>query len=133
MTLIKRAGAIPAQTYRVAVPLATHWRPATCEEVHCPHFLNGWTTVLPAGSDHVAVLKKSGRIYTSERTQDGGLLEFVFPAGQPCFRASIHRIQTGRPGIFLHGPRERPRDQRAVDTDEWHERFVETMSGLAGK
>lgn len=133
MTLIQqRGGAIPAQTFRATAPLSTHWRQATCDEVDCPQFLNGWKTVLPQGSDLVAVLKGSGRAYATERVADG-LVEFVFPAGQPCFKASTHRIQTGRPAILLHGPRDNQRDLRAVGDSEWQERFTETMAGLAGE
>lgn len=130
MTLIKQGGPIPAQTFRRSMPLATHWRAASCEEFGCSAFRLGWKTVIPKDSDLIAVLKGSGRKYTSERVQ-GDLVEFAFEAGQPCFRASTHRIQTDRPAIYLHGPREYARDHRNVRPDEWQERFVETMDELS--
>src|SRR5260221_21387 len=45
-TMVSRvAPLLPAHgmtTYQVAQPVQTHWRPATCAEVECPNWLNGW-------------------------------------------------------------------------------------------
>jgi hypothetical protein len=110
------------------MPLATHWEVATCEDVDCPAWLNGWKTILPADSDLISVLKRAGRTYTEARAE-GGMIEFTFAAGQPCFRASMHRQQTERPGLYIHG--QENQGQRVVKEDEWQERFEETMDGLA--
>lgn len=126
--IIHRLGHIPAQSYRVAMPLATHWEPATCADVDCPHYLNGWATLLPAGDPLVETLRKSGRSYREEQG-DAGMLRFVFAAGQPCFRASTHRQQTGRPALYIHGNRE-TQESRVVQSSEWQERFAETLDGL---
>lgn len=95
--------AVPAwamKTYRVASPLATHWRAATCEEVTCPHYLFGWaTTVLPDSADE-ATIKASGRHWASREPQPGGFVRYTFPPGQPCFAASRHKVQVGRPELF---------------------------------
>lgn len=127
--IIHRSGHIPAQSYRVAMPIATHWEQASCEDVDCPAFRNGWVTILPVGDPLIATLRASGRSYREE-AGDAGLLRFVFAAGQPCFRASTHRQQTDRPAIFIHGNRETA-ESRVVQPNEWQERFAETLDGLS--
>jgi hypothetical protein len=87
------------KTYSVRAPLETHWRPATCEEADCPNYLNGWKTILPADSDLVEVARHSGRQFTETRTE-GGLVEFTFEAGQPCFQTSNHRLPNDRPQLY---------------------------------
>ena len=129
--IIVRPNHIEAQKYRVAMPLATHWEAATCEDVDCPAFLNGWKTVLPADSDLVGVLRRSGRLFTEE-CEEAGMLTFVFPAGQPCFAASTHRQQSGRPGLYIHANRE-TNNSRVVQESEWQERFEETLDGLSAQ
>ena len=84
------------KTYQAVLPLATHWRAATCEEAGCGYYLAGWQTIVPAGSELEALVRGSGRRFT-EAAQPGGLIEFTFPAGQACFRAAAHRVPTGRP------------------------------------
>lgn len=93
----------PAAAYRtfaITSPLATHFRPATCAEVDCPHYLNGWTTAVPAGSKDEAVIRRAGRHFTEQR-QGEGFIQFTFPGGQPCFRAATHRVSLQRPENFL--------------------------------
>lgn len=124
-----RSGYIPAQEYRIAMPYDTHWGPATCEDIGCTAFLNGWKTVLPVGHDLIATLKRSGRTYREE-PEDGGLVAFIFPAGQPCFQASTHRKQLDRPGLLIHRNREEPGRGRVVTESEWIERNMETLDGL---
>ena len=49
---------------------------------------------------------------TTETAPDG-FVRLTFPAGQPCFRASSHRVSVQRPPIFLVRPgdaRSNPRD-----------------------
>lgn len=89
------------KTYAVVSPLPTHWRPATCEEVECPDYLNGWgvrwENITP---DLREAATKSGRRYqlvVVSATESW----LVFEAGQPCFRVSQHRKQIDRPPLFL--------------------------------
>ena len=101
------------QTYRIARPVATHTRPATCEEVGCEEFLKGWTTRLPVGSPQVDLLIKAARGEIDglkrpfrELTGRGyltnaGEREFLFEPGSPCFKATTHRIGIDRPEIYL--------------------------------
>lgn len=123
-------GNINAQGYSVSMPVATHWDTATCEEFGCSHFLMGWQTVVPQGSEHERTVRTSGRSFREERTSDGQV-RFTFSPGQPCFRASQHKVQSGRPAIYGHRNREMNGSVRAVRQDEWQERFAENLDGLA--
>lgn len=95
--------AIPAaqmQTHAIIAPLESHWRKATCAEVECGAFLNGWsldTTGLPEELVHLA--KNSGRRFTATTGTSGELL--VFEAGQQCFKSGTHRTRVDREEIFL--------------------------------
>lgn len=92
------------KTYQVVAPRAPEedfWRPASCAEVDCPPHLHGWKTILPAGrEDLLHAARTSGRRHTETRL-DGGLVEFVFEAGQPCFQAHAHRARTARPELYV--------------------------------
>lgn len=95
--------ALPAelmQTHQVAMPLTTHWRRATCEEVGCLNHRHGWTLASTGLDDEdMALLKQSGRRWYEEPSDAGPVL--VFEAGQPCLAASEHRIQMDRPPLFI--------------------------------
>jgi hypothetical protein len=97
-----KAPAHAYKTYAVVSPLRSHFRPATCEEVSCPHYLNGWRTRvegLPADMLHAA--RTSGRKY-QEQQVTANETWLVFDAGQPCFRASDHRIRVSdRPPLYV--------------------------------
>lgn len=76
------------KTYAIVAPKTTV--PATCVEVGCAHYLNGWrlrVEGLPADFMHAAT--HSGRSF--ERLEIGpGETWLVFAAGQPCFKAAHH-------------------------------------------
>lgn len=94
------------KTYRWVRPLATHFRAASCEESGCRAFVEGWRMVIddrcdPGMGQAYFIRRESGRLFKEERQADG-LVEFSFPAGQPCFQASKHRLPIeDRPGLFL--------------------------------
>jgi hypothetical protein len=98
--------ALPAhlmRTYRVAAPLATHYRPGTCEEAGCAAWEHGWETVTDEGTDLGRrqadyIRRESGRGFTEDR-DEGGLTRFVFGAGQQCFAG--HRVRNERPERYL--------------------------------
>lgn len=102
--------AMPASAYKTYAwvrPLSSHWRQARCDEVDCPQYRNGWVTILaetdPAQAGQAAYVRQEvskGWKYTETRIE-GGLTEFRFPPGQQCFKASMHRLPTGRPAIWL--------------------------------
>jgi hypothetical protein len=100
------------KTYQAVMPLATHFRPATCEESDCPHYLFGWKTIVPADSPQAHYIRHdSGRGFTETRHPDG-LAEFVFEAGQTCFASGRHQLPNGRPEVFI----ERDGDWRGNPT-----------------
>ena len=89
------------QRFRIAIPAATHRRPASCRDVDCTHYLHGWQTVVAVGSaqEHF-IRKQSGRRFRVEQTSDT-ILTFTFESGQRCF-GTQHTVQTGRPPFYLH-------------------------------
>ena len=89
------------QTHAILAPIETHWRKASCEEVQCEAFLKGWG--VPAkdlDEQDLALLKSCGRSYSEIEIKDGEW-HYWFPPGQPCFRASTHRIRLDRPELFV--------------------------------
>lgn len=91
------------QQYSITAPKSTHWRPATCAEVECEQYINGWRTVIDESTDlgqrQAAYIRHtSGRHYVEERTS-ALLTLFTFPAGQNCFGAD-HKVRLERPEIF---------------------------------
>ena len=112
------------QTFEIAEPLPTHWRPATCAEVECEAQVRGWRTTCDLGTDLGVrqaryIRDKAGRHFTHEFSGDGKMITFTFPAGQQCF--TPHRVSLGRPALFVvrrgghrdsagrhGGPRPRP-------------------------
>lgn len=111
------------QTFQVASPIATHYRSATCEEVDCQHWINGWAingNALQEKDWHA--IKQSKRKYTMD--SEGWL---IFEAGQPCFKASTHRVAIGRPEIYRIGRGDwrsyNSRNAQQVSTEEWLDRF----------
>jgi hypothetical protein len=132
---------MPAQaykTYGMSMPVQSHWRPATCEEIMCFNYLNGWKTVVAEGSPHADIARSLRGSYSfTETAQPGGMVEFVFAPGQKCFKWNDHRVQLERParyyvadGDFRGNPRRTPVrvHQRAED---WVSDFGEHQMKLA--
>lgn len=125
------------KTYEMRAPLSTHFRPATCAEVQCPHYLNGWRVHLEALTpDLVEAARKSGRRYREEQLGEGQTY-LVFEPGQPCFRVSQHRARIDRPPLYIvrdGDHRGNPRGtkarlhQRAAD---WQADFAEHQQRIA--
>jgi len=140
-------------TYGIVRP-PDHWRAATCAEVDCVPHAHGWTSLLPAGSDDLAFI--TGRVcrgdvdghrrhYTAEPTPDG-FVRLTFPAGQPCFAVTRHRVSVQRPPVFLVRPgdaRSNPRGDPLVSVrlarsrgriharpEDWVEDSAETLDSV---
>jgi len=132
------AGPIGAyKTYAIKAPLSTHWRPATCAEVECEYWSNGWKTIVPAISDHADYIRtgQTGRSFT-ERPGGAGLAEFCFPAGQSCFRSSEHRVPLERDPVYLVRDgdwRGNPtgRSRQHARPEYWVEDFGENQQAIA--
>lgn len=89
------------KTYQAAAPLSTHFRPATCAEVDCPNYLNGWTVhveILNPAQLHA--IRTSAYKYAEHHVAEGRTL-LIFEAGQPCFYAGSHRIRLEREARFF--------------------------------
>ncbi|MFI2349699.1 hypothetical protein ACH492_22130 [Streptomyces sp. NPDC019443] len=124
------------QTFEINAPAATHFRKGTCVEAECPHYLNGWRTRvegLPPEMLHAA--KTSGRRFREEHIAEGETW-LVFEAGQPCFRASQHRVRIERPELYIAragDSRGNPNGQvtRHTRPEHWVEQFAENQDNLA--
>lgn len=96
------AGPVHAyQTWQIHTPKTPdYYQPASCEDVDCEHWLNGWQTRIPATAEGLLyTARHCGRPY-AERAEDGEVV-FVFAPGTPCFKAATHRIKVGRPELFI--------------------------------
>lgn len=133
------------QTYEATAPLETHWRPATCAEVECKAFMQGWTHDAPPGSPGEFRIRqvydaeiRRGAVTTTKL--ENGFLRFNFPAGTACFRRVWHKLPLERPALFT----VRSGDWRGTDgvirefskPEDWVDHFAthqENISKLADR
>jgi hypothetical protein len=125
------------KTYAMVSPLSTHFRPATCAEVDCPHYVNGWRVHLEALTpDLQQAARKSGRKYREQQVAPGETY-LVFEAGQACFKAGQHRARIDRPPLYIvrdGDHRGNPRGTKArlhQRAEHWVEEFAEHQQALA--
>jgi hypothetical protein len=125
------------KSYVLAQPIDTHWRRATCEEIGCDHFLNGWQVrVEGLSEEQLQAARNSGRRYQELPIAEGETW-LSFAAGQPCFRASEHRAPLVRPPLYVVRDgdfRGNPRGTKArlhQKADFWVEDFAEHQQTLA--
>src|SRR5258708_31547905 len=85
--------ALPAaamKTYQIAAPLATHWRPASCEEADCLAYLHGWQTscdeTTELGQRQADYIRHDKTRKHAERRAGAGLTVFEVGPGEKCFR-----------------------------------------------
>lgn len=89
------------RTFKISAPIDSHFRPATCAEVECPNWLNGWRVrVENLTPELLHAAKTSGRRYREESLGEG-VTWLVFESGQACFRTREHRAPNGRPELYL--------------------------------
>ena len=133
--------ALPAaamKTYQIAAPLATHWRPATCEEAECLAYLHGWQTSCDEstelGQRQVAYIRHDKTRKHAERRAETGLTVFEFGPGQKCFRP--HRVPNTRPERFLvtggdwRGNPLGTRPREHARPDDWVEDMAESLDEI---
>jgi hypothetical protein len=123
------------QTFAILAPRSTHFRKATCAEVGCENYALGWVTTLPAGSDHEALLRRSGRHWSAETRNQDGTVSFTFEPGQECFMSASHVKRLDRPETFLvrgGDDRGNPTGMKRVHTRcaDWVENFAEHQAAL---
>lgn len=130
------------KTYELRAPLASHWRPASCAETGCEAYEHGWRTVVdettPLGQQQAAYIRsRAGRAYREERSDEPAqarMTVFVFPAGQPCFRAGQHRVPLEREPLYIvRGGdwRGTTGDQRQLNAAAWVDDFATHQNNLA--
>lgn len=124
------------KTYAVVSPLATHYRPATCAEVGCQHYLKGWQVRVEAlTEDLLHAARNSGRRYVEQHIAEGETW-LVFGAGQPCFQVRQHRAPVGRPPLYLvrdgdhRGNPRRTKARLHQRPENWVEDFAEHQQKL---
>jgi hypothetical protein len=125
------------KTFAVVSPISTHMRPATCPEVGCDQYRNGWRVHVEALTpDLLHAAKAAGRRYREEQLSEGQTY-LVFEPGQPCFKAAQHRAPLGRPPLYVvkdGDHRGNPRGTKArvhARAADWVENFAEHQQGLA--
>jgi hypothetical protein len=111
------------KTYGLSAPQATHYRRASCKEVECPNYANGWRSGFnvtePEQANAARIVRlHSGRLFTVEELADSlGKVEkviFTFGPGQECFQQ--HRVALERdPVLYV-----RDGDWRGNDTGFKH-------------
>ncbi len=117
------------RTYNVLRPAGTHFRVATCEEVGCPDYQRGWRTRVPASDGALlSTARTTGRRYVETADVADGVVEFIYEAGQPCFRASQHRVPTDAPAI--HIVRDGRSDPRRMSAQGWHDDLGEHLDRI---
>ena len=124
------------KTYSIVAPLATHHRPATCAEVDCPNYLNGWQVRVEGLPPELLCDARAHGRHREVRVAEGETW-LVYEAGQPCFKASEHRTRLDQPELFLvrggdhrGNPRRTP-TRRHTRPEHWVEDFAEHQQGLA--
>lgn len=123
------------RTYKVGAP-ASFYRAATCAEVDCDDYLNGWTMIVELADLGVLhAVRSSGRPFTE--TVDpiaGQFVEFDFAPGYACRTPSVHRILQ-RPELYISRSgdwRGNPDGQVRTHTrpEHWLEDFGEHQQSL---
>lgn len=86
------------RTFKVGAP-PTFYRQASCAEVECDDYLNGWTMIVGL-QDHAVLhtVRTSGRPFTE--TVGPFSVTFDFEPGAPCRTPSAHRILQ-RPELYV--------------------------------
>lgn len=90
------------KTYGIMAPKETHFRRASCKEVDCPRYANGWKTIVDLSTDLGVkqaryIREHSGRKYTV--TKEGELATFVFGPEQQCF--TPHSVPLEREPLYV--------------------------------
>lgn len=138
--IVNRPGPQAFKTYEIVAPLTSHFRPATCEEVECRAYANGWkTTVLPGQPEHAQVLALAGRYrWTGPENNANGTVTFTFPPGQRCFRQAQHRVPLEREPLYVvrggdarGNPLRTPAVQRRAD--DWVDDFANHQQAIADR
>lgn len=95
------------KTYGLSAPQSTHYRRASCREVECANYANGWRSgfnvTQPEQAAAARVIRdKSGRLFTIEEIKGASgrieMVVFTFGPGQECFLP--HRVALERDPVL---------------------------------
>ena len=119
------------RTYSVKTPFKTHYRLATCAEVECPPYVNGWSTTIdvstPLGQEQAQyIMHASGRAWQAYR--EDTLVTFIFPPGQECF-GSEHYVPLDR-DPFLIVREGGYFNRQHTEAEEWVDDFQNHLDKL---
>jgi hypothetical protein len=112
--------------YQITWTQDAHFINASCKEVDCPHFLNGWITRVVIGSPQEYYIKQDKSRKAIGIKVDDATVEYHYSKGQKCFRT--HRVKLEKAPFFTvnQAGRETGRLIRNnIDFDEWTDRFNE--------
>jgi len=85
------------KTYAVRSPLETHYRKATCVEVNCEAYRNGWQFRKEGmTAEMLFYATHCGKRYRELQVAPGETY-LVYEPGQRCFEASFHTVSLERP------------------------------------
>ena len=140
-TLFRLPPVAPVQAYRtwslVRPANREFFRDATCEEVNCLRFRNGWRTVLDLTTAQGLrtadwITRSSGRKYTLQQAEQTAT--FTFERGQRCFEK--HKLARERDPIFVvrdGDHRGNPTGRRRVHKYgvDWRDDMQENLSRVA--
>lgn len=93
------------KTYRIAAPVSTHYRIATCAEIECKAYMEGWTYKKSdlERENLLYIVTHAGKRFREMQLADDPEMYLVFEPGQVCFQARTHRISLERPQFFFAG------------------------------
>ncbi|GAB3156215.1 hypothetical protein GCM10027258_62310 [Amycolatopsis stemonae] len=95
--------------YRIAAPLDTHYRVASCAESDCSRYREGFTVIVDESTDlgqaQAAHLRADRERRHRETRNEAGLTVFMYAPGQECFNVVRH---DGRPRHGHYMPIQRP-------------------------
>ena len=78
-------------------PGGYYWRSASCAEIKCRYFAEGWRTIIPTDDMASLTFIRASGMGVREEVGDG-LVTFYFAPGQECFdgRLGRHKIPLDR-------------------------------------
>lgn len=117
--------------YSINSPLASHYRPATCEEIECPHWRDGWQVNATDLTDvHYVELARGGWHFTVLRVSEAETF-LVFKAGQRCFEHGSHKVALQRPALYVVRDPARGSRRTHVRAEDWRDDLHEHTDQVA--
>lgn len=129
------------KTYGMSMPLKSHWRRATCEEIGCEPYRSGWVTTVDLATDlgqkqYEFITHDTERRYSMQRVTMT-IVKFVYGPGYPCFARSDHKVPLERPARLYVAEGDWRGNPRGIPVrvhsraEDWIEDFSEHQDKLA--